>query len=150
MPLAHNSLQGENYANMPSTKPTSAIRYIASLLSDRKKALAAIRRVITYEVPLATYPETYNGQPLMLAALASRKNHLALYLSCAYIDKVMSQMIRKEFKKRGLKLDMGKSCIRFKSLEDIPLDLIAEVIAAVPLKAFIVIYEMGQKRRRPE
>jgi hypothetical protein len=64
--------------------------------------------MIAYEIPLKTYPDTYNKKPLVLAALASQKNHLGLYLMCAYMDQETERYLRQEYKARGLKLDMGK------------------------------------------
>src|SRR5690606_19365511 len=104
--------------------------------------------MIAYEVPLSTFPDTYNGQPLMFAALASQKKHMSLYLTCAYGDKVTERFLRDEFKARGLKLDMGKSCIRFKSLDELPLDIIGKVIKSCSLKDFLAFYAKAHQGRR--
>jgi hypothetical protein len=93
--------------------------------------------MICYEVPLKTYPDTYNGKPLMYAALASQKNHMAVYLTGCY----MSPRSRKEFevayKAAGKRLDAGKSCVRFKKLDDLPLDVIGATIAAYSVEEFV-------------
>ena len=128
--------------------------YLNELPDDRKESLSIVREVITqnlptgydevmnwgmitYEVPLVKFPETYNGKPLMYTALASQKNHMSVYLMVCY----MSPDIRKEFenayKKSGKKFDAGKSCIRFKKVDDLPLKLIGETIASMSVEEFI-------------
>jgi hypothetical protein len=77
--------------------------------------------MIAYEIPLTRYPNTYNGQPLMFAALASQKNYMSLYLTTVYGDRATEKWFKESYKTRGKKLDMGKSCVRFKELEDCPL-----------------------------
>ena len=101
---------------------------------------------ITYAVPLATLPDTYNGEPLCYAAIAAQKNHYSLYLMGAYGDPKQSKWMASEFKKRGKKLDMGKSCLRFKSLDDIPLDVVGEVIASKPMAEYVANYKATRKK----
>lgn len=132
----------------------TAKEYLASLPADRSEALSKVRQIIcdnlptgyeeamnwgmiTYQVPLSVYPDTYNKQPLAYAALASQKNYMALYVSGPYGDEAIREKLEQGFKKAGKKLDMGKSCIRFKKLEDLPLDVVGEVIASVPMDVFI-------------
>jgi len=103
---------------------------------------------ITYAIPLKTFPETYNGQPLCYAALAAQKNYVSLYLMGVYGDAKKSKWLEDEFKKRGLKLDKGKACLRFKSLDDLPLDVIGEVIASVPPDKYIEIYRASRKKTK--
>jgi hypothetical protein len=103
--------------------------------------------MINYTVPLQRYPDTYNGQPLCYAGLAAQKNHFSLYLLGAYGDPRQVKKIETEFKKRGLKLDMGKSCLRFRKLEDIPLDVVGEMIASTPPADFIKTYEKSRKKK---
>ena len=138
------------------SKATTVAKYLADLPEDRRAALKAVRTVIqknlpkgyvegmdygyiAWTVPLSVYPDTYNGQPLFYAALASQKNHMALYLMCAYGDGPVKQKLVAGFRAAGKKLDMGKSCIRFRKLDDLPLDVIGEVAAAVPMKKYIEI-----------
>jgi hypothetical protein len=97
-------------------------------------------------VPLSTYPDTYNGQPLCYAALAAQKNYCALYLMNVYGDSATAKAFRDGFKRAGKKLDMGKSCVRFKTAEDLPLDVIGKTIAATPVKAFIEKHEKARKK----
>lgn len=128
--------------------------YLKSLPEDRRAAISVVRDMvlknlpegyeevmnwgmITYQVPLSVYPDTYNKKPLAYAALGSQKNYMALYVLDAYGSVDLKQQLVDGFKKAGKKLDMGKSCIRFKKLEDLPLDVVAPVIAAVPMDEYI-------------
>jgi hypothetical protein len=86
--------------------------------------------MIAYQVPLAICQDTYNGKPLMYAALASQKNHVAIYLICIYMDQQARQEFETEYRTTGQKCNVGKSCIRFKKPEDLPLTLIGNAIAA--------------------
>ena len=132
--------------------------YVASLPGDRAAAVQAVRDVINanlpagyregmafgmigWYVPLERYADTYNGQPLGLVALASQKNHLSLYLNNVYGDPGTEAWFRELWARTGKKLDMGKSCVRFRRLEDLPLDVIGETIARTELDGFIRRYE---------
>jgi uncharacterized protein YdhG (YjbR/CyaY superfamily) len=143
------------------SKAATVEQYLSELPPDRREAISAIRDVIRknlpkgyaegmgygmigYVVPHSVYPPGYHcnpKQPLPFASLASQKNHMALYLMCMYSDSEYEKWFRAEWAKTGKKLDMGKSCIRFKRLEDIPLDLIGKAISKVPAKEFIAYYE---------
>jgi hypothetical protein len=135
--------------------------YLAALPEDRRAALASVRAVIrknlpggyeegmgfgmiSYTLPLAKYPDTYNGQPLCYAGLAAQKNHSALYLTGAYADPKIEKALRDGFAKAGKRLDMGKSCIRFKAAEDLPLEVIGKAVAALPPEAFIERHEKAR------
>jgi hypothetical protein len=145
-----------------STAPTVAA-YLKSLPADRRKVVSAVRKVvlsnlpegyreemgwghISYGIPLKTYPNTYNGQPLCYAALAAQKNHYALYLMGAYADPKNGRKLASEFEKRGMKLDMGKSCLRFKTLDDLPLDVIGRNIASTPVDKMIAYFEKSRRK----
>ena len=139
--------------------------YVASLPGDRAAAVQAVRDVINanlpagyregmafgmigWYVPLERYADTYNGQPLGLVALASQKNHLSLYLNNVYGDPGTEAWFRERWARTGKKLDMGKSCIRFKRLEDLPpLDEIGKIIARTPPDEFIRRYEATRAGR---
>ena len=143
------------------SKATTVEQYLAELPSDRRDALQAVRQVILkhlpkgyaegmqygmigYFVPHSVYPPGYHcdpQQPLPLASLASQKNHMAIYLMCIYSDDQQAAWFREAWKKTGKKLDMGKSCIRFKKIEDVPLKVIGQAIKRVPVKRFIEHYE---------
>jgi uncharacterized protein YdhG (YjbR/CyaY superfamily) len=150
---------------MPSSAAKTVAEYIASLPEDRRDAMKKVRAVVNkhlpagykegiyygyigWSVPLSVYPDTYNGEPLCYAALGSQKSHMALYLMCAYADGPVKQRLVKGFKDAGKKLDMGKACIRFKNLDDLPLDVIAEVAAAVPMKKYIEISKAAHAKKK--
>jgi uncharacterized protein YdhG (YjbR/CyaY superfamily) len=100
--------------------------------------------MICYAVPLSRYPDTYNGQPLCYAALAAQKNYHSLYLMNVYSTKAEEQEFRTRYEASGRKLDMGKSCVRFRAADDLPLDLIGKVIAKTPVDEFIANYEKAR------
>lgn len=135
--------------------------YLAELPDDRREAISRVREVvlanlpegyvetmnwgmITYEVPLATFPDTYNGKPLMYAALASQKRHMAVYLTSIYSDEDTVDWFRESYEATGKPLDMGKSCVRFTALENLPLELIGEAIARTPLDDFLAQYRRAR------
>jgi uncharacterized protein YdhG (YjbR/CyaY superfamily) len=137
--------------------------YVAALPEERRAVLTAVREtvrahlpagmqerfssgMISWEVPLERYPKTYNGQPLVYVSLAAQKNHYALYLMCAYVDSAQDLALRDGFAAAGKKLDMGKSCLRFKRLEDLPLDVVGRVIASSSVDDYIAKYEAARQR----
>ena len=98
----------------------------------------AVRRgMISYEVPLESYPDTYNGQPLSYAALASQKNYVSLYLMAFYGDEALRERFETAYCATGKRLDVGKSCVRFRKLDDLPLDLVPEMIGAVDVDDYV-------------
>ncbi|MFC1866238.1 DUF1801 domain-containing protein [Chloroflexota bacterium] len=128
--------------------------YLSELPVERKKSLRAVRKIIldnlpdgyeeamnwgmiTYQVPLSIYPDTYNKQPLMYAALASQKNHMAVYLIGIYMDRLMMSDFKSKYIATGKRYDVGKSCVRFRTLEDLPLSLIGEAISKYSVDDFI-------------
>ena len=140
--------------------------YLAGLPPDRRSILSKVRDVIrrrlpkgyeegmgfgmiSYTIPLERYPDTYNGQPLCYAALASQKNHCAVYLTGAYADPDVEKAIRDGFRRAGRTLDMGKSCIRFRTADDLPLDVIGDAVASVTPDAFIARYESARRAVNP-
>jgi Domain of unknown function (DU1801) len=137
--------------------------YLQELPEERRAVIAAVRDVILrnlpdgyreamdwgvicYQVPLEDYPNTYNGKPLCYAALASQKNYFAIYLMTAYGEGKLAERLKADFKKAGKKLDMGKSCVRFRKLDDLPLEAIGRFIAAVPPKKYIAHCEAVRTR----
>ena len=148
---------------MAQSSARTVDEYLASLPDEDRAVVSAVRKVVKkhlpegytesvangmigYGIPLSRYPDTYNKQPLSYIALARQKNHYALYLMCAYMDPAQMRMLEEGFRAAGRKLDMGKSCLRFKRLEDLPLDVIGEVVAATPVDRYIEIYE-GTRRK---
>jgi hypothetical protein len=149
---------------------TSVADYLAKLPADRRAVIEAVRQVILanlgagyeeglqygmlgYYVPHSVYPAGYHcnpREPLPFAALAAQKNHNALYLMCSYGDAAQNAWLRAAWAKTGKKLDMGKACIRFKKLEDVPLEVIGEAIARVPVQKYIAAVEaVVQSRTKP-
>jgi transposase len=132
--------------------------YLAGLPEDRREAISTVREVIrkhlpagvveavnwgmiAYEIPLSAYPDTYNGQPLMYAALASQKNYMAIYLHAVYGSEELRKRFEAAYQASGKKLDMGKSCVRFKTLDALPLDVIADAIGAGSVEKYLTRYE---------
>jgi uncharacterized protein DUF1801 len=133
--------------------------YIENLPDDRQAPIATLRALIkkalpkgyeegmdygmiTYHIPLSRYPDTYNDHPLQYVALASQKNYMSLYLMGVYGEHESS--FRKKYEATGKKLNMGKSCLRFTSIDDLALDVIADTIAATTLEEYIAIYEKSR------
>ena len=146
---------------MASSKAATVEEYLQELPEDRREVVSSVRDVIlrnlpdgytetmawgmiTYGIPLERYPTTYNGQPLGYAALAAQKNSYSLYLLGAYMDPDEEETLREAFRREGKKLDMGKSCVRFKKTADLPLDDIGELIAATTPEQFIARYEASR------
>jgi hypothetical protein len=102
--------------------------------------------MIGYGVPLSRYSSTYNKEPLAFVAIAAQKNYNALYLMPVYGDKTREKKLRDAFAKSGKKLDMGKSCIRFKSADDLALDAIGEIVASISVDTWIGIFEASRTR----
>jgi len=143
------------------SKATTVKAYLASLPADRRKALEAVRKVIranldsgyeegtqygsiSYHVPHRVYPAGYHCNPAMalpFVALASQKQYMAFYLMCCYQDPEHEAWFREQWAKTGKKLNMGKSCVRFKSIDELALDVIGKAIKRVPARKFIKRYE---------
>ena len=136
------------------SKAITVEQYLDELSDDRKVSLAIVRQIIvenlpagynevmnwgmiTYEVPLKTFPDTYNGKPLMYAALASQKNYMSVYLMGCYMSSVIRNKFENAYKKSGKKFNAGKSCIRFKKVDDLPLKIIGETSASISVEEFI-------------
>jgi hypothetical protein len=146
---------------MVSSTATTVGEYLAGLPVARRAVIRGVRDIIrrhipkgyreaigfgmiTYQVPLSRYPDTYNGRPLMYVGLAAQKNAFSLYLTCAYMDEDRARRLREAFRRAGKKIDMGKSCIRFRSLEDLELEAVAAEIASTPPDEFIRRYEKSR------
>lgn len=146
---------------MPAT--TSVDEYLAGLPESQRSVLEPVRdtvrtnlpkgyqevmhgKFIAYVIPLSRYSNTYNGHPLQYVAITSQKNYFSLYLMVPYGDKKELAQLQDGFRKAGKKLDMGKSCIRFKKLEDLPLDVIAESVARTSVDDYIRGYEAVKRK----
>jgi uncharacterized protein YdhG (YjbR/CyaY superfamily) len=141
--------------------------YLAAVPEDRKPVMEKLRKVILdnlpegfeeqlsygmigYVVPLSRYPKGYHvkeGEPLPFISLASQKNHIALYHMGLYGKPEVEEWFVKEYAERvPTKLDMGKSCIRFKNPDHIPYDLVAELCQKMTVDEYIHAYETALKR----
>ena len=137
--------------------------YLQALPDDRRAALEAVLRVvranlppgyeeamnwgmITWQVPLATCPDTYNGQPLMYAALASQKRYMAIHLMGIYTSPAARRAFEDAYRATGKRFDAGKACVRFRKLDDLPLALIGETIAALPADELVRLTKAAHER----
>lgn len=158
------------------SKATTVEQYLAELPADRRTILEGVRAVIRrnldpafeegmqygmigYYVPHSVYPPGYHcdpKQPLPFVGLASQKNYLSVYLGCVYGHRERERWFREAWAKAGKKLDMGKSCVRFRKLEDLALDVLGEAIRRMPARKFIREYEsviknvLRSSRARPK
>lgn len=138
--------------------------YLSELPPERRQAIEKVRNtilenlpegyeeainwgMITYQVPLEVYPDTYNKKPLMYVALANQKNHMAVYLTGIYMDEELNQDFEEKYRATGKRYDVGKSCVRFRKLDDLPLELIAESIQAIDMEEFIQRTKQISSRR---
>lgn len=151
------------------SKAKTVEEYLAELSPERRASIEAVRKVILsnldsdceegmqygmigYFIPHRIYPAGYHcdpRQPLPYACLASQKNYMSLYMMCLYAHTPLAQWFETEWKKTGKKLDMGKSCLRFKSSDDLALEVIGEAIRRVPASKYIEIYESAFVKRKP-
>jgi len=153
------------------SKAKNVTQYLNELPAERRSAIAAVRKaildnldaeyeegmaygMISFHVPLSVYPPGYHCNPKMglpFAGLASQKNYMSLYLTSVYADPKEEDWLRKRFAAAGKKLDMGKCCVRFKRLDDLPLEVIGEAIRRVPAREHIAFYERALQKttRRP-
>ncbi len=151
---------------MVTSEAKTPDEYIESLPDERREAVGAVRDtvranlpegfvegmsygMIAWYVPLEKFPNTYNGEPLGLAGLASQKNYISLYLLSVYGDPSTEAWFKDRYAESGKRLNMGKSCLRFRRLEEVPLDVIGDTIARVDLESYLAWYEKaaGSYRR---
>lgn len=150
-----------------TSKAATVDEYLKELPEERHEAISKVRAVIRknlpkgfaeqmqygmigYVVPHKLYPAGYHcdpKQPLPFAGLASQKNYMSLYVMTVYGDPKTEQWMKEQFKARGKKLDMGKCCIRFKKLDDLPLETIGELIGRVPVAEYIARCESARKKK---
>jgi hypothetical protein len=148
---------------MVQSKASSVNEYLKELSPEQRNIVSTVRSrildnlpkgyvetmnwgMICYEIPLETYPDTYNGQPLGIASIASQKNYISIYMMGCYMVPQQMTKLKKGFADMGVKPNMGKSCIRFTKLEKIPLDTIIELIRDFPVDAYIRHYESVKKK----
>ncbi len=145
-------------------KPATVEEYLAEQLPERQEALAEVRRVIlenlpegyaevmqysmiSYVIPLARYPKTYNKQPLAYLSLAAQKRYMSIYLMGVYCDRETESWFVQRYRDSGKRLDMGKACVRFRTLKDLPLDLVGEAVSKTSVEDFIECYETARGSR---
>lgn len=148
---------------MVGSAASTVERYLAELPPDRRAVVSEVRErvnssmprgyqetmalgMIAWVIPLSRYPGTYNKQPLGYVALAAQKNSYSLYLMGVYAVGEQQRRLREAAANAGKKLDMGKSCLRFKRPGDLPLEAIGELIASMPVDDYIAVYEASRKR----
>jgi len=125
----------EYLAGMPPEREEEVRRVVdvvrANLPAGYEEAMAW--GMATWQVPLSTYPDTYNKQPLVLAALANQKNHLSLYLNSVQAIPGLRALLDES----GRRLSMGKSCITFRRAEELPLEAIGEVLRRSDVETYV-------------
>jgi hypothetical protein len=150
---------------MPAAKDKSmtVASYLASLPADRAKTMRAVYRavkkampkgytelfgygMIMWSVPLSVLPDTYNGHPLCYVGLAAQKNYFSLHLMGPYGNKALRAELEAGFKKAGIRLDMGQSCVRFKDLDAVALDVCCDVIGKVPMARYVEMYQSVKRK----
>lgn len=148
-------------------KAATVSQYLSSLppeeRADIRKVRAVIRKnlpkgyqeavqwgMICYTIPLSRYSDTYNGQALCYAALAAQKNYHSVYLMNVYGDRDTEKWFRARYKATGRKPNMGKSCVRFRHADDLPLDLIGEAIARTSVSDYISAYAKKAAKKKVE
>lgn len=144
-----------------STQPTTVAQFLASLPADRRAAIEALRKVVNANIdpafeegiqyrmlawylPHSRYPAGYHcdpKQPLPFASIASMKGGISLHLFCIYGNDGAVEQFQSEWRASGKKLDMGKACVRVKTLEDVPLDVLGRAIKRLTAKKFVEHYE---------
>lgn len=149
---------------MPDRPVQTVSQWLASVPADRKEAIQAVRDVVNahlpegYEetvdwgmlawvVPLSILPETHNGRPLLLAALGAHTKRMTLYLMTVYGDPGIRREFEAGYRRAGKKLDMGGSCVHFRTLDHLPLDVVAATIARVPVDAYVEHYRRSRPAR---
>jgi hypothetical protein len=148
-----------------ASAPRTPRELLASLPEQRRHDMAAVRSIIldnlpegyeeavqsgmlSYQVPLSVYPDTYNGQAAAIACLASHKGAMSLYLMGVYASPERRRKLEQGFKKAGKKLDMGKSCVRFKRAEDLPLHVIGDTIGSISVDQYVAMLRKADSMRK--
>lgn len=141
----------------------SVAEYLKALPPERRAVVAATRKLVTkhlpkgyverqnggfisYEIPLADYPATHNRQPLCYIGMAAQKNHYALYLVGCYMSDTQRGRLETAYKASGRRIDMGKSCLRYSTYEELPEKVLGELIAEMAPAQFIAMYEKARAR----
>ena len=145
------------------SKAATVAAYLGELTPARAEVVATVRDLvnehlppgfdetmrwgmISWEVPLARYPDTYNGEPLNCVALAAQKQYTSLYLMCTYIAPRGEARLRAAYADAGIKLDFGKSCLRFKSLDRFLPEAVIPILEQSTVETLIDAYESSRGR----
>lgn len=148
---------------MVASAATTVKQYLDELPPERRAVVAKVRAAVNkamprgyaegilwgaicWHIPLARYPDTYNKQPLGYVGLAAQKNNYALYLMGVYGDGKQEAILKAAYAKLGKKPDMGKSCVRFRKLEDLPLEAITGLIASMGVDDYLALYERRHRK----
>jgi hypothetical protein len=149
---------------MPS-KAATVEEYLDELPEDRRGALAQIRKIILenlpqgyvegiqwgdigYFVPFSIYPDGYDSKPkerLQYIGLANQQNNMMIRLFCMYTNPELREGFEEEYRATGKKLDMGGGCLRFKKVDHLPLDVVAKLVAQLPVEKFVASYDQKRK-----
>ena len=147
-----------------ASKAETVAEYLKEVPAERLEDIEAVRMLIldhlppgyvevmrwgmiTYEVPLEVYPDTYNKKPLMYASLANQKNYMTVSSMGLYCRPGLEKEFTERFAKAGKKLDMGKICMHFKTLDDLDLETVAWAVVAVPINDHVQSFKDRSKKK---
>ena len=143
---------------MVASKAKTVEAYLEELAPQRREEIALVRSLvrkhlpkgyeegmnygmISWHVPLATFPDTYNKRPLCYVSLAAQKGHNSLYLMGCYADSSQEKKLKEAYRKAGRRLDMGKSCLRFQKAAELPAEVLGSLIAEIEPARLIAMHE---------
>ena len=147
------------------SRATTVSEYLQSLPADRRETIETVRQVILdnlpegyeegmqygmigYFVPHSIFPDGYHcdpRQPLPFVGLASQKHHVSLYLMAVYGSEGVQRWFRQAWTQAVGRLDMGKGCVRFRKLDDVPLEVVGEAVARFPVDVYVAQYQEATK-----
>ena len=148
-----------------ASKATTVEEYLDELPEDRREAIAQVRKIILenlpqgyeegiqwgdigYFVPYSNYPDGYDSKPkerLQYIGLANQKNNMMIRFLCMYTNPEFRADFEEEYRGSGKKLNMGGGCLRFTKVENLPLDVVAKLIAQLPVDKFVASYDQKRK-----
>jgi Domain of unknown function (DU1801) len=151
-----------------ASKATTVQAYLDELPEDRREALAQVRKTILknlpqgyeegiqwgdigYFVPYSIYPDGYDSKPkerLQYIGLANQKNNMMIRLFCMYTNPEVRADFEEEYRASGKKLDMGGGCLRFTKVENLALEVVAKLVAQLPVDKFVASYDQKRKKAK--
>jgi hypothetical protein len=136
------------FAELPAERRPEAERVRKLVLENLPRGYeeTVSKKMLVYQVPWERYSDTYNGHPLWYIALSNAKSYLSLHLMSVYGDPEQARRLEDGFRTAGKKCDMGKACVRFRSADDLPLDVIGELIASTPVDRWVEIAQTARRR----